>query len=234
MSLINDALKKAQHQRTGPATDQPPMPGTPQGFRAARITQQNQGTQKHTLAFAIAGVAGVVIIAVAITVMVLRHESAPRPMPPPRALAAKTTAAEVAPTASPIVVAPVVTPAPKLETPTAKPGALAPAKGAAVEPRAQPVVVAAVPPANPPPAPAAEAPRAAAPGSQDIRILTLLDSFRVTGIRSSGTESKVLMNDRVYRINDMVDYTLGIRLTKVATDSLTFVDANGTVYVKNF
>jgi len=71
-------------------------------------------------------------------------------------------------------------------------------------------------------------------GGQDLRILTFIDAIRVAGIRSSGAESKVLMNDRVYRLNDMVDYTLGIRLTKVATDGLTFTDANGTTYVKNF
>ncbi|MDB6128048.1 MAG: hypothetical protein JWM35_1944 [Verrucomicrobia bacterium] len=233
MSLINDALKKAQHQRTGPATDQPPMPGTPQGFRAARITQQNQGTRKPILLLAGAGVAGVVVIAVAITIMVVRHEPAAPPLhPPARLVAAKSAANETSPTTSPVIVAPVITPAPKVEVPIATPVATQPAKAVAAESKAQPVATAPAP--VPAPAPIQDAPRAAAPGSQDIRILTLLDSFRVTGIRSSGTESKVLMNDRVYRINDMVDYTLGIRLTKVATDSLTFVDANGTVYVKNF
>jgi hypothetical protein len=38
----------------------------------------------------------------------------------------------------------------------------------------------------------------------------------------------------VYRLNDVVDYTLGLRLTKVTADGLTFTDANGTTYVKNF
>ena len=42
------------------------------------------------------------------------------------------------------------------------------------------------------------------------------------------------MNDRVYRVNDVVDRTLGVRLTKVSTDSLTFTDANGVTYVKYF
>ena len=54
------------------------------------------------------------------------------------------------------------------------------------------------------------------------------------GIRSSGNESKVLMNDRVYRVNDIVDRNLGVKLTKVAPDSLTFTDANGATYVKYF
>ena len=42
------------------------------------------------------------------------------------------------------------------------------------------------------------------------------------------------MNERVYRVNDIVDRTLGIRLVKVAADSLTFSDPNGVSYVKGF
>jgi hypothetical protein len=81
----------------------------------------------------------------------------------------------------------------------------------------------------------AEPTRVVGAGKQDIRILTYIDALRVTGIRAAGgSDSKVLMNDRVYRVNDMVDYTLGIRLTRVAAEGLTFVDGNGTVYVKNF
>ena len=42
------------------------------------------------------------------------------------------------------------------------------------------------------------------------------------------------MNERVYRVNDIVDRALGVRLTKVAVDSLTFSDANGVSYIKYF
>ena len=42
------------------------------------------------------------------------------------------------------------------------------------------------------------------------------------------------MNDRVYRVNDVVDRTLGVRLIHVATDGLTFSDAKGVSYTKNF
>ena len=73
-----------------------------------------------------------------------------------------------------------------------------------------------------------------APAKPDERIHQYVEAIHVTGIRSSGNESKVLMNDRVYRVNDIVDRTLGIRLTKVSPDSLTFTDANGVTYVKYF
>jgi len=68
----------------------------------------------------------------------------------------------------------------------------------------------------------------------DERVHAFIDAIRVTGIRSSGGDSRVLMNDRVYRVNDIVDRTLGLRLTKVEHDNLTFTDANGVNYVKYF
>ncbi len=47
-------------------------------------------------------------------------------------------------------------------------------------------------------------------------------------------EGKVLMNDRFYRVNDIVERKLGVRLITVAAESLTFADANGVTYVKYF
>jgi hypothetical protein len=34
-------------------------------------------------------------------------------------------------------------------------------------------------------------------------------------------------------VNDIVERTLGVRLTKVTPSSLTFADQNGVTYVKN-
>ena len=42
------------------------------------------------------------------------------------------------------------------------------------------------------------------------------------------------MNERVYRVNDLVERNLGVRLVKAAADSLTFSDPRGVTYVKNF
>lgn len=73
-----------------------------------------------------------------------------------------------------------------------------------------------------------------APASPNERIAAFVEAIKVTGIRSSGAESRVLMNDRVYRVNDTVERGLAVKLIKVGTDSLTFVDANGFEYVKSF
>jgi hypothetical protein len=41
------------------------------------------------------------------------------------------------------------------------------------------------------------------------------------------------MNNRVYRLNDMIDYDLGVKLTGVSTTTLTFMDENGVVYTRS-
>ena len=40
------------------------------------------------------------------------------------------------------------------------------------------------------------------------------------------------MNERVYRVNDVVERTMSVRLVKAAPDSLTFADPRGVIYVK--
>lgn len=42
------------------------------------------------------------------------------------------------------------------------------------------------------------------------------------------------MNDRVYKLNDTVERSLGLKLTKIAANLLTFTDANGVTYEKEF
>ncbi len=247
MSLINEALKKAQHQRTGNPVDLPPMPGSSLGAHGVR---RGKALPAQTLAWIVGGSLAAVVVAVLITVaLVTRHspEPAPAARPAPVAVTTKLPAATPTPAAAPAASTPVpviTVPAVKIDLssgklPPADTVAAAPAEPNAA-PASAPVAVAppATAPVKPKPGPAApavvESAPAAAPAGQDIRILTLVDSLRVAGIRSSGHESKVLMNDRVYRVNDLVDYALGVRLTKVSADGLTFTDANGTTYVKNF
>jgi hypothetical protein len=71
------------------------------------------------------------------------------------------------------------------------------------------------------------------PSKPDPKILAYLDALQVAGVRVSGTSNKVLMNDRVFRENEIVDHLLGLRLKKVESDMLTFVDERGVIYTKN-
>ena len=76
---------------------------------------------------------------------------------------------------------------------------------------------------------------AAAAVVPDERINLFLDGLRITAVRMQpGGDSRVMMNDRVFRLNDVVDRTLNLRLTKVDPNQLTFTDANGHIYGKFF
>ena len=77
-------------------------------------------------------------------------------------------------------------------------------------------------------------PTPAAAASFDPNIQTIIDAWRIAGIRSSGDDSKVFLNDRVYKINDLIDVARGIRLTQVTPKNLTFTTADGISYVRKF
>ncbi len=239
MSLISEALKKAQRMRTDP------MAGNSPSGEGGNVIRRGQPMPAKTLALIVAGIAGLMILVVITTIIVVRL-NAPPPLTAAKSVAAQPATNMAPPTSSPLIaVAPVsALPTPEPATPVQTPPTRPPeSSGPAVAPATvakTPVVAPAkIPPATavkgPTPAPAtppaalkADAPKA------DPRVQAYVDAVRVTGIRSSGTESKVLMNDRVFRLNDVVDRSLGIRLTEVRADSLTFVDETGFAYIKNF
>jgi hypothetical protein len=247
MSLINDALKKAQNQRTGHLADAAPMPGGGSGANRGQ-----RGMPTGMLVLLIAGAVVVVIISVVATVYFVNRPATPKSTPP--------VIVSTQPVAAPAVSNGPALPAPALVAPApTAPGAVSSASqsvAAAAAPAAalatpSPIIIAPVivkatpPPVEPPAAPpaAVEEPAAAAAtpaaepvveGSLEDRINAFVDKVRVTGIRTSDSGSKVLMNDHVYRVNDLVDRKLGLKLVKIAPDSLTFADAKGATYVKSF
>lgn len=215
MSLINEALKKAQRLRheeqpaNTPASDTPPP---------ARVAKRGRPPRATTFVLLGAGALALVVVSVVVTVVLLNR-------PAPETVVASTpapVAAEPAPASPPPVVQAPVIPAPEPAPAPAEPVASAPAAGP-ITAVSEPTVA-----ATPPPPPPREEPR------PDERINAFVEAIRVAGIRSSGDDSRVLMNDRVYRVNDLVDRTLGLRLVKVEPSTLTFTDAQGVTYVKNF
>jgi hypothetical protein len=262
MSLINDALKKAQKMRMqDPAASAPSLSNGNSGPVAKRARPMSA----RWLAGIVAGAAVLVAASVLVTVFWLRTPGAalaPRPVAPPPAVsespppmpaapptrrveplpAPGLTTAAPAPImvgAPPAAVAGTVLVAPQAEThPTAvSPGAPASPPESAPP---SPVGVANVPPVSDVHAPAvtSAALRPAGPPAPaarpDPRVQAFVDALRVAGIRASGGDSKVLMNDRVFRVNDIVERMLGLRLTGVAADRLSFTDENGVVYTRNF
>jgi hypothetical protein len=255
MSLINDALKKAQRQRSQAPQDFTPSPSNEGG----RVAKRGAPMSAQTMVLIGAGCALLVVIS-AVSAVLFVNSGSSKPKP---AVVAATT-----PTP-----APVVTSVPKVELPSALPApiTLPPLKKPA---EAEPVVIAAPPsapvenkPAPKPtapvsrpaivstPEPVAVAPKEVAPpvststpalapvpvpaavrspAVPDERVNAYLDALRITGVRSSGHDSRVLMNEKVFRVNDMVDRSLGLKLTVVAADHLTFTDGNGLTYDKYF
>jgi len=94
----------------------------------------------------------------------------------------------------------------------------------------KPVVIA---PVVPPPEP--EIPKPAGPAPKlESKAIAYIEALRVAGIRASTTDSKVLMNDRVYRTGDIIEHQLGLKLAVIAAGSLTFEDEKGARYTRNF
>lgn len=270
MSLINEALKKAQRLRT---EDQAASAAEPGG--EGPVAKRGRARSANSMVLLGAGAIVLVVMSVVVTVFLLNRPDTPKPIAT-AAPSAKATETPPASAPAPIIIAPEIKPVAVAPT-EAAPAAAQPANAlpatasvanagatdvpsssrtatppattspvsntAAAQPEAKPAS-AATPPADavavttPPSSPAvAAAPTPAQPAVEakpDARVAAYVESIRVTGIRSSGNESRVLMNDRVYRVNDIVERNLGLRLTKVDTDSLTFSDANGVAYVKYF
>ena len=266
MSLINDALKKAQRDRD-PLAPTDALGAGPSGRSKARTPAQ------HWLLVLGSGALVLVVLSVAFTLFWTTPDA------PPRKAAAVAPAARPAATTAPAAPAPAIVPVlpaarpapaevpPAAVTPPSPPptpaATSAPVKNAAAASPAQPAAPATIAPAKPAPAapapppslrpepiaptattpavtPAATAAPAspaapsapAAPPRPDEKVSAFIGTLRVAGVRAMGDDSRVLINDRVYRVNEVVDRNLGIRLVKVEPGSLHFVDGRGVAYVK--
>ncbi len=224
MSLINEALKKAQRRQH----EQQAAAGTESGEGSMRSRPKPSTAQTWIVIGA--GAATLVVVSVVITVVLLNRPSDQPERTPIAKAAPPPVSAEMS---SPVIVAPMVSkPA---ETPASS-GALAtggaelPAVAVADSGATTPIGATEVPAA--PPTPIAIPPIAGPTVTEQVQ--AFVDAIRVTGIRSSGADSKVLMNDRVYRVNDVVDRGLGVKLVRVESNRLVFADADGMTYEKSF
>ncbi|HEU5078345.1 MAG TPA: hypothetical protein VFT72_03995 [Opitutaceae bacterium] len=226
MSLINEALKKAQKERentpgTPPPPVQPPLVASSSNpsDEPRRTARADTGSKNGVL---IAGACAIVAVSVAATVYFLRGPSPTQPAAAPSVSAAQihtaqsSAAAHPASTPAPVVASqlPPPTEAPR---PTALP--------------TTPAVVSAAPTAAPQVRPSVTEP---APVKNTFRIQGMIDKFRVSGIRLSDTDSRVILNDHLFRANDVVESSLGLRLIKIEAHALSFVDAEGNNYQKRF
>ncbi len=226
MSLINDALRKAQKQRTG---ETPPLASLPSigGESAVRIAKRTKPAGFYTLLIRLgAGVALLAIVIIGGAVLLRKKSPTPAGQQPAIiAQSAVSNATEPAASAStansfvvPVVLPPQPVAPPKIEAPAPKAEAPKPVATAATP----------VPPKPEPVKPAA------APVKLEPRAMNFIEALHVAGIRASATDSKVLMNDRVYRIGDTVEHEMGLKLIGITSSSLTFEDERGGRYTRNF
>lgn len=272
MSLINEALKKAQKQRTHDPLSAIPL-SVPSGAPPPRVAKRKDPMPAQTLVI-ISTLCLVLLVALGAGAWFVFKESAvqiaashgdaktaaqkassspapasPADAPPP------IVSLDVAPPKAPVpasapgtattdhaVPSPVAMAVNGVPPPTAQAGVTAssgnvPGTAQGAEGIASPSsgVAAASPPVPTPTEiiqiTAADLKHAATP---DPKVLAVVDTFKVSGIRASPSDPKVLMNDRVFRLNDIVERTYGLRLTEVHPDRLTFVDDVGAVYTKTF
>ncbi len=253
MSLINDALKKAQKQRTG---DIPPLSSLPGvgGESAARIAKRDKPVGFNAqLARLALGAGGVLVVVVAAGYFALRSSRRPiaetnvapagaKPAASP-AIAPQTAGAAPGgqkPTTPPVTFTlPIAPPAAPVSSITSSAGSEALATIAAPKPDApvEAKPAGAQTPVGPPSTTSAEAPvakPAGSPAKLDSKSINFIESLRIAGIRASATDSKVLMNDHVYRVGDIVEHDLGLKLTGITASSLTFEDERGARYTRSF
>ena len=261
MSLINDALKKAQKQRTGDSPPLAAMPGVG-GESAAKIAKRGKpaGINAQLLRLALAA-GGLVVVLVVGGILLFRSSKSPansrqlpgkevayEPAPKPATGAADTTARPPAqnpstpavtftlPIAPAAPVSSITSTADSESTPAHNTGVIAGQTPAPVAPgstktlEAKPALLvdANASAAQPPAGPAHPAVKL------DSKSINFIENLHIAGIRASATDSKVLMNDRVYRTGDIVEHNLGLKLIGITASSLTFEDENGGRYTRNF
>lgn len=235
MSLINDALKKAQKQRTGEVLPLASMPAIG-GESAARIAKRAKPAGFNALLLRLGLGAGGLLVLVVGGCILLRVAKKPAAAPTGAALSAigsppaapgvhplapvaEPPATSAATTFNLPIAAPVVTAAPVTPPPAVV--AKAPVPAPAV---ANPAVSEPKPLPSPPPPPA----------KMDNKAINFIENLRIAGIRASTTDSKVLMNDRVYRNGDIVEHEMGLKLVGITSSSLTFEDEHGARYTRTF
>ena len=197
MSLINEALKKAQRQRTDPNTAPVPAaePARATGGTAVRIAKRRPPMPARTLMILITGGGAVFLMACVLIFIYCTVDKA-------------TVTKAMHPFSHTQVKKPEPTPA------------------------AIPSVV--LPPIAPPiPIPEPIRQESVAPVSNP-QVESFLSTLRVAGVRASETDPKVIMNDRIFRLNEIVDRATGLRLTHVDASTIEFTDARGFKYTKLF
>ncbi len=218
MSLINQALRKAQHQRT------PNRSATAADHASAPQPNhhQNSSTSKPGLVIGLAaGIALLIGLVAGLTIVVLRKDPAPAVQ---QATLPVAPINPVTPTAT--QTQPLITPAPLPAATQSieqdKPSVLHELRLAREAAEAKVATEAA--------AAQKAAATAIAKPSQDI--IQWLGQAKVSGVRISASGSKVILNNKAYSVGETVNFGLGLKVLIIQEKRLLFIDPNGKKYMK--
>lgn len=225
MSLINEALKKAQQLRAAEAEPTASAAGPRLTVPTRKAPRSARAVALLTFGLGFVVMSGALLayyFFVTPASTVVMAPSRPRPVSP------ATTVASV-PAVGGEILPPNVEPNPSGSTaPSASLGT-----GVAATPLSTPVDrgpdSALVHSPSPP-----QAHREEITLKANEQIQAFVESMHVMGIRAAGDDSRALINGRHYRINDVVERNLGVRLVKVEATRVTFADQNGVLYLKTF
>jgi len=240
MSLINQALRKAQNDRTPRRMSDPgSAPATSTGSPSL------SGAKPMLFIGLLIAVAVLIGLVGGLSVVLFKGDDSP-PVASQTAGASQETSAQAGSTAStpeksataPEVINPAV---PSTETaPTVSPmeresssavvEELRKAREAA-EAKAAAEAEAALAEAKAAEEAAEEAAaRAAAEPSQEI--IDWLARAQISGVKLSGTNSKVILNGESYAVGEFVNFALGLKVMVIQEKRILFVDENGKKYMK--
>ena len=221
MSLINQALRKAQQQRT------PSRPATAADHASASPTNyRGNSNQSGLLIGLVAGIALLIGLVAGLTIVVLRKDPAPVTQ---QAATLPAPVKQIAP-ATPVFqpLAP-PTPAPTQPLEQGSPSVLndlrlarvaAEAKAAADATSAKQIEA----------AKQLAATKAAAKPSQDI--IQWLGKSKISGVRLSTSGNKVILNNKAYSVGETVNLGLGLKVLIIQEKRILFIDPNGKKYLK--
>lgn len=240
MSLINQALRKAQQDRSPKRMSRSSEPSDAQTHQMASSTP---GMKPGILIGLVAAMALLIGLVVGLTIVIFKDSSpaasvAEQPqlqpleaMTPPAAPMSEPELTPTAPTqtaaSAPSATAPSLyttapIPAPVVSSAPNENSVLEQLRLAREAAQAKAAEEAAI---------AAEAKRIAAI-EPNQEIINWLSEAKVTGVRLAGDDSKAIINNKAYATDELVHYSLGIQLIAIQESRLLFQDANGKRYMK--
>lgn len=228
MSLINQALRKAQRDRTPNR-----MPQAGEHSPAAYAGSAASGMNPSLVIGLVLAVAVLIGLVAGLSIVLFKGDSsasaenvarAPQPLLEPSALTFTKTSVD--PQITPLTAStmPETAPAPSVVEKLRKAREATEAE-AAVQAKAVAGKAAAEAKAS-----AEAAARAAAQPSEDI--ITWLGQAKITGVRLSDSESKVILNGKTYGVGEYANFKLGLKVMVIQEKRILFIDENGKKYLK--